>query len=192
MDAETTTLNRKKDHELTLPLAKCCECCHPRLYPQELQCLWWLDSECQAEERKMHGCHFIISHCDNHNVCTQSFRGESLTQKCSWDRYAMSDCLCKNVYVKPNNNKIWYITTLMWLEIKKLCSSPHTDEYIKYPNSYFLMQSLFLETFYAVHIYQCPLCFHIWEPGERRKTPQKLLLRVCDFKPFSSYELWPL
>lgn len=23
----------------------------------------------------MHGCYFLIFHCDNHNVCTQSWRG---------------------------------------------------------------------------------------------------------------------
>lgn len=70
-----TLCNRTWCHELTLPSAKCCERCHPRLYPPELQCLWWPDSDCQAEETEMHGCHFLIFHCDNHNVRTQSLRG---------------------------------------------------------------------------------------------------------------------
>lgn len=34
-----TLCNRTWCHELTLPSAKCCERCHPRLYPPELQCL---------------------------------------------------------------------------------------------------------------------------------------------------------
>lgn len=77
-----TLCDRKGYHELTLPSAKCCERCHLLLYPPELQRLWGPDSECQAEETEMHGCHFLIFHCDNHNVCTESLRGNL------WGRYA--------------------------------------------------------------------------------------------------------
>lgn len=87
--------------ELTLPSAKCCECCHLFLYPPELQCLWCPDSECQAEETEMHGCHFLISHCDNHNVCTESLRGNL------WGRYAagiVTPTKCQRVGVSDKNN----------------------------------------------------------------------------------------
>lgn len=92
--------NRTWSHELTLPSAKRWERCHLPPHSPELQRLWWPDSECQAEETEMHGCHFLIFHCDNHNVCTESLRGNL------WGRFAagtskMSAC----VRVKRNHNK---------------------------------------------------------------------------------------
>lgn len=56
----------------------------------------------------MHGCHFIITHCDNHNVCTKSLKGESLRQECSWDWDFMSERLCHNVCVKQNKIQMWH------------------------------------------------------------------------------------
>lgn len=92
--------NRTWSHELTLPSAKRWERCHLPPHSPELQRLWWPDSECQAEETEMHGCHFLIFHCDNHNVCTESLRG-NLWGRCAAGTSKMSAC----VRVKRNHNK---------------------------------------------------------------------------------------
>lgn len=92
--------NRTWSHELTLPSAKRWERCHLPPHSPELQRLWWPDSECQAEETEMHGCHFLIFHCDNHNVCTESLRG-NLWGRCAAGTSKMSAC----VHVKQNHNK---------------------------------------------------------------------------------------
>ncbi len=169
-------------HELTLPSARRCQRCHRLLYPPELQRLWWPDSECQAEETETHWCHFLIFHCDNHNVCTESLRGNL------WGRYEArigTPTKCQHVCVshkitinkntKPQHMKMtaneesWvcsflYSNSCIWTNKRKLEHKIYYTLNVSQEHFCFSMQFTIKVYFYDKWIYPCT-CFIILRPS---------------------------
>lgn len=146
-DNTNMTVKETKYHELTLPSAKCCERCHLLLYPPELQRLWWLDSESQAEETEMHRRHCLIFHCDNHNVCTPSLKGLSLRQDMLLGLVLLPNvtslCVKQNKKDKKKN-KTWGFGIWKWLEtntaeFSALSKKAEKASEDKHPNSRFYL-----------------------------------------------------